>query len=1045
MRIERLILSGFKSFADRVEIELLPGVTAIIGPNGSGKSNLIEAIRFAASARARKLRSQGHQDLIFQGGADRRAAGFAEVTLEIAGETPVVVRRRVFRDGRQEVTLNGQRTSLKQVALALAGSGLGPGGAAIIGQGEVAQVVEAPPERLRDALVEAAGLSGVRASAEDARVRLEAARERLSALEAALAQKREALSRLRREAEEARRVRALEAERLAVRRGLLGRKKQQAQAAWNRAKEEAERARAKAAALEARARELVEEARLLGVRREALRAQLGQFAEARARLHAQLEGLKAQRSLAEDHQALLERSLAEIEARLSRLPKVPPEPPEDPPPPDDELALRERFKATRNALKKAEADFKRAEARYTAYLRAKDRYEIEFADYQKRRAEAKALDQRLEAARARLAEASEAYAQKSAEAEELAQAIRRLRTSKERLEAEQRALEAEKRRLVAALEEGRGLAEGPRRLLQAGLPGVLGSVAGLLALPPELAPAAEAALGGRLSWIVVEDESALKAALAWLSKNGFRATLLAKTLARPPAIRPVPTSPGIEGRLRDFVQVPGEDTLTRTLLGETLLGRDLDAALALFRASPRRIVTRRGELLEPSGAVSGGRVRKHGVLREKSRLAEVEEKIAATVSALGPLTEELAALERRRPDLTPLRQAVEAIRAEVRYLESQRKRHQPGTPPAPPQPVAAPSREPLQRLEAELAEIMQALEAASRWRAYREASAAYAERPGLLEKKGELEAELAKARSKAGALKDLGDRLSSSLAALLALENQARSALSELTKAKEALKQRATALEREHLDLKAAAENARLVMARQEVIIEAAKSELAALPPGPASPGGQKRLREIEAELAEIGEVNFRAEQALKTLESEVEGRLAEYREAQAATERLEAFLAEVKKEFEDRLAQAERTLGQRFASYTQRLLSGRGELRRENGGLSLLLAPGGKRVRRLGLLSTGEKTMGALALLFALAEVREGGLPIALLDEVDAALDEANLVRFANFLKAFKENRQILLVTHQKRTLEAADAIVGVTSVGGVSRVYTLDRQAPA
>jgi len=102
------------------------------------------------------------------------------------------------------------------------------------------------------------------------------------------------------------------------------------------------------------------------------------------------------------------------------------------------------------------------------------------------------------------------------------------------------------------------------------------------------------------------------------------------------------------------------------------------------------------------------------------------------------------------------------------------------------------------------------------------------------------------------------------------------------------------------------------------------------------------------------------------------------------------------------------------------------------------VVTPAGKRTQDLRLLSLGEKTLGALAFLFALGEL-QGGLPIAVLDEVDAALDEANLLRFTRFLRS---GRQFLLVTHQKRTMEACHALYGVTSEEGVSRVYAIRKE---
>jgi len=113
--------------------------------------------------------------------------------------------------------------------------------------------------------------------------------------------------------------------------------------------------------------------------------------------------------------------------------------------------------------------------------------------------------------------------------------------------------------------------------------------------------------------------------------------------------------------------------------------------------------------------------------------------------------------------------------------------------------------------------------------------------------------------------------------------------------------------------------------------------------------------------------------------------------------------------------------------------------------GLRIRLQPPGKRTQSLNLLSVGERSMGALAFLFALMSGDGGGLPIAVLDEVDAPLDEANIRRFCTFVEALaSRGTQFVLITHQKATFEVADTLWGVTTEAGVSRVFGIRRDDP-
>jgi len=149
-RLDRLVLQGFKSFADRTLLDFPDPVTGIIGPNGSGKSNLVEAIRFVTGSRAQDLRGEELKALLFHGAKTRPPQGVAEVRLELSrGRERLVVERRIEGD-RSQLRVNGRPTSAKALALHLAGTGLGRGGYAVVGQGGVGAVLEQQPCRVEE-------------------------------------------------------------------------------------------------------------------------------------------------------------------------------------------------------------------------------------------------------------------------------------------------------------------------------------------------------------------------------------------------------------------------------------------------------------------------------------------------------------------------------------------------------------------------------------------------------------------------------------------------------------------------------------------------------------------------------------------------------------------------------------------------------------------------------------------------------------------------------------------------------------------------------
>ncbi|WP_287371220.1 AAA family ATPase, partial [Oceanithermus sp.] len=313
MKIERLTLHGFKSFADRVELHFDRGISGVIGPNGSGKSNVVEAIRFVMGSRARALRAREAEALIFHGGDGRKPMPFAEVELVLRdGRERYVVSRRIDRSGDQDVRLNGKRATFRQIERVLAGTGLGKNAHALVGQGEVANILESSPDALLERLEDAAGLRVVTLALRETRQRLERAARHLETLREQHTGRLAEKARLTAEAEEARRAEALARERLAVQRGLFRARRRALEEEIGRLKrrlEELEEARVEA-----------EKERLAAQERgEALERERSAVGETFARVQARHAALESERGFLERERLQLRSTLERLAAERSRL------------------------------------------------------------------------------------------------------------------------------------------------------------------------------------------------------------------------------------------------------------------------------------------------------------------------------------------------------------------------------------------------------------------------------------------------------------------------------------------------------------------------------------------------------------------------------------------------------------------------------------------------------------------------------------------------------------------------------------------------------
>ena len=1127
MRIVSLTLQGFKSFGDRASIEFADGVTAIVGPNGSGKSNIIDALRWTTGGgRASSFRAEDKTDLIFHGASGKRSVGLAEVEIELRdGDRSLKIARTLDREGTTRLRLNGRAARFLDVEEALAGSGLGRAGLAVIGQGEVSQVLMADPARLLEYVSEAAGAARLSTRRDQAQDRLDTASSHLERLQLLLHDLEQRCDALSAEASDAKRHAELTAESLRLRFTVASARQESllqdiAQLTESRAELEAQLAEGRGAM--AHQRSLLEAARSAHERsqdqlRQAaadLEAKRGEFRLAEERL----SGLRARR-------ASLQQQADNNAAEVTRLEATTAPSQPDRSVSDAELRVTELGAALRAAvasLASSRSDLQAAAADLEAKRQRSIEHERAMAAYESRVTALQEQQRTLEERLTRSAEASEtedpalleAKYERAREArakaavtlelrrQELAEVHSRQALAAAEAMASKRAAE----RLRAAHEARRGYTQGPRAALSSGIDGVIGSVADLLRVDPEYQQAIAAALGRRAEYVVVDTAETAERVLAHVKRSGGYVTVLPLDLLRRSGGRADQNllgRPGVVAPAADLVSADDRyELLVDMLLGNTLVLETMRAAYTIARGAGHRprMATLDGEILESSGAMSGGRRSQQGtVLGAAAELEDAEAAADQAAKAAANALDELEAAQqvvREAQELLKelsegadelgerLARAREARAVGERLLVELRERLADVTaelagltPPAEQRddeaeldlPAAAErhraateAHERRQREEAEL----RAAEAGARhdlellqerWAAYSAGTRRFEEaktRLGELAREAEALAEAAATVEREQEL--AAERLEAARAELPAgLEKEEQAVIAA----------RAVVVEREgdltslgdkQATIAQAIEDGKVQLARKETALELAEEELRSFPPGVprldlSERAARSRLREVSDALEGLGAVNHRAAGELQEVSERKETLEVEAVQATLAVAELQTALERIDRQTNERLNAALERLQSTFGRHVQHLFGpdARGSIEvdvegNRPVGVRIRLQPPGKQTQSLHLLSVGERTMGALAFLFALmaGETAGQGLPVAILDEVDAPLDEANIRRFATFLaRLAKHGTQFVLITHQKATFEVADTLWGITTERGVSRVFSVRR----
>src|SRR5438094_2097189 len=1073
MRLESVSLHGFKSFAEKSVLKVTPGITAIVGPNGCGKSNISESVRWALGEQsAKSLRGQRMEDLIFHGSASRKPVGFAEVELIFSNDgvlsvpwTEVAVSRRLYRTGESEYLLNGGPSRLRDLLDVFAGTRANPRAYSVMDQDKLNHVLTAKPHERRVFIEEAAGIARYKQQRNETQGKLDAARQNLVRVRDVMDEVKRQLASLERQAKKAQQYKALqttkrdlslvvvaaeymarvaEGERLAAELGRL------------RDREQAPRTRsAPRAAQEAQQRERLQESdhRLSDLRQSVQKVQgeLERLLERREQMGLQLRELGEEAvRLDEEIRATADRLAAIVGEReagrqaLADASRLAAEGART----ADALAAdlerhREALAAERDRAEAARLEQVRVAAervdlmRHAGELREREaqlRRRAERLAVELGQAEAEAAG--IDALRASLAQArdvtrtelGELASERDRLATRLAADERRLAEAEAALANARVALAAHRSSLdaLAALERAReGYGAGVRAVFDQGraaaLAGVVGTVADLLEVPAGMERAIEAVLGERLQWVVVERFEHARAAVEYLRAHSLGAATFLPLEHLPPPPRPQPDANGVRWVARTVAA--SSLSLVHHLLGQVAIVEHLDQAEALWRRNGvvATYVTPAGEVLGPTGRLHGGGQApaaegEHSLLARKRRVRELDDEVGRVSTGADATQGQVARLGTE----------VSAVREQVAGIE--RTLH---------------ARE-AERLAGEK-DLEQAAREHERVHRYRETIQAEARQVTL--EAEETEATLAQLEQRIGLLRDAETAHEARMTRLReAIETAQRAVDGELGRLVASIHE---------VDLGATECRVR----REELGLEAWRAygvDEAALA-ARHDPAGdletvRARITDLEEKLAAIGPVNLVADDEYRELDERLGCLATQDADLVGSIKDLEKALRGMTRSAQERFTQAFEEINRHFKELFERLFEGgRAELRlvetEEGGdpldtGVELMAEPRGKRLQSVTLLSGGERALTGLALLFAIFYFRPS--PFCVLDEVDAPLDDANIHRFLRVLRELTNRTQFLVITHNRKTMEAADILYGVTmEEPGISKLVSVNLNA--
>ena len=1178
MYLKRLELQGFKSFADKTILELMPGITTVIGPNGSGKSNISDAIRWVLGEQSMKsLRGTKSLDIIFAGTQNRKSLGFAEASLVFDNSdgalpieyTEVTVTRKIYRSGETGYYINKVPCRLKDVLELFMDTGIGKDGYSIIGQGKIDEILSNKSEDRRHIFEEAAGIVKYRTRKQESEKKLEHTKLNLLRINDILTEIEGNLEPLQMQADKAKKYLNLREELKNIEIGLF---------VYNieKYKQDLEKVVQDIEIMQSQCND--EEGRLERVKilKEELKSSIDEITETIENMsnigfesQKQIEQLNSDINVAKtriaNNNENNDRYLKEIEEQNVKIQELKDEIEQKEAKKDNLKQNKEKFEKELNE-KQAELDklteklsSKELEIegyKHTVEENTDKKYELQseinaqninYQNFEKRQAQIKQEMQstisELDGTRLNKEDiakqfneienkknkAQNSLNEVSKQREEANQKIKSFESNINILSSEMRIKESRLKFLIETEKEKEGYIKSVKSLLKdcenikelgKGMNGVL---ANIIEVPDDLQTAIEMCLGASLQNIVTETETDAKRLVEHLRKNNLgRASFLPISSVRGKKLDKIKgNESGVVGIASDLVKYNKKyEQIILNLLGRTVIVDNMDTAIKVAKQNGYtfRIVTTEGDLINPSGAITGGSVAKKtvNILGRGKEIEKLEKEIKNLKQKIEKLENDKQNYEESIEGILELSANLEKELQEIDITYATEK-----------QKVIS-INENIEKLEKRLNRLKE--EQANLEKQKEEAVSTkgdlQVEINKIVEQNEELSkiitefAELNKDDQKyiddlnfditnlkisvssfdesEASIQEIQERINQELEnAHTSIENKntqieqikkdnedleksIEETLQKIEEVKESVNSSSSKIE--ELKKERAQKSEKLSKQEDEItakfkVIEDLKGQLVKLDvkktkieedingiinkmweeyeltPNNAEqyqkPENvaltQRRVNSLRTEIRELGSVNVDSIEEYKNLKDRYDFMSEQRLDLENTMSKLRKVISDMtqimKEQFKEKFKVINKNFGEVFAELFG---GGKAELTLEDEenilecGIDITVQPPGKKLQNMMLLSGGEKAFTAIALLFAILKINPA--PFCVLDEIEAALDDVNVFRYADYLKKFTDHTQFLVITHRKGTMEVADTVYGVTmEESGISKLLSM------